>query len=333
MAAVDDKVNSVPLYLLLTERIREQIRSEEFPEGAKLPSIREAAKEYDVSVGTIRHVYTLLEQEGLIIVDRGRGTFVRSPEQHDQESRKQNALDSIDKMLETLSQNGFSSQQAQILFELRLRQRESMTRPVRVVVVAKSPEERTILGRSLDTIQQAEIYRMSFDDLISSPERIAYGPDFLSYPIALENELDELKLPQVQRLPVSITLERQSAIKMAEIISLGKLGIMSVSRSFMSVMHAQLKQFFGESLSYENMLLGDSNKTAEFIANKDVLLLPASVQNFIDSEELACLRQAAKEGQKQVYMEFTCDEGSMIYVNRSVQDCYRELRTHISNGG
>ena len=107
---------------------------------------------------------------------------------------------------------------------------------------------------------------------------------------------------------------------------------MSVSRSFMSVMHAQLKQFFGESLSYENMLLGDSNKTAEFIANKDVLLLPASVQNFIDSEELACLRQAAKEGQKQVYMEFTCDEGSR-FTKSLGSDCYRELRTHISNGG
>jgi DNA-binding transcriptional regulator YhcF (GntR family) len=311
----------------------EQIRNGELAGGARLPSIRDAAEKYGVSVGTVRHVYTILEQEGLIIVDRGRGTFVRNPEQHDQASSKKIALESIDEMLNILSINGFSSQQAQILFELRLRQRESMTRPVRVVAVAKSPEERSILGRSLDTIQQAEIYRMSFDDLISSPERIAYGPDFLCYPISLESELDELNLREVKRLPVSIALELDSALKLTDSLLGQKLGVMSVSRSFMSVMHAQMKRIFGDILSYESCLLGNLQKTTDFIADKKVLILPVSVQDFIDSEEVGLIRQAAREGQKHIYVEFSCDEGSMIYVNRTVQDRYRELRSHINDGG
>lgn len=326
-------METIPLYQQLAGLIRDQIRDGELAQGARLPSIRKAAEGHKVSIGTVRHVYAILEQEGLITVDRGRGTFVSSPEQHDQESRKQIALESIDKMLNTLSRNGFSTQQAQILFELRLRQRESMTRPVRVVVVAKSPEERSILGRSLDTIQQAEIYRMSFDDLISSPERIAYGPDFLSYPISLENELDELKLAEVQRLPVSVTLEQHSAVRLTHSLNDRKLGVLSVSRSFMSVMHAQMKKIFADTISYESSLLGDYGRTREFIADKDVLLLPAFVQDFIDSEEMAIFRQAARQGQEHIYLEFSCDEGSMIYVNRTVQERYRELRTHINNGG
>ncbi len=333
MASSNSNNEKIPLYRQLVGLIREQIRSGELAQGVKLSSIRDAAEEYKVSVGTVRHVYSILEQEGLIIVDRGRGSFVSSPEQHDRESRKQIALESIDKMLNTLSLNGFSTQEAQILFELRLRQRESMTRPVRVVAVAKSPEERSILGRSLDTIQQAEIYRMSFDDLISSPERIAYGPDFLCYPISLESELDELDLPEVKRLPVSITLGQDSAVRLTQSLQGRKLGVLSVSRSFMSVMHAQLKKFFGDTLSYESRLLGDLQSTREFIADKEVLLLPASIQDFIDSEEIALLRQMAREGQKHIYVELSCDEGSMIYVNRTVQDRYRELRTHINNGG
>lgn len=324
---------TIPLYQQLTGQIRELIGSGDLAQGEKLPSIRDAAEKYEVSVGTVRHVYGLLEQEGLITVDRGRGTYVSSPEKRDQESRKQIALESIDKMLNTLSDNGFSTQQAQILFELRLRQRESMTRPVRVVVVAKSPEERSILGRSLDTIQQAEIYRMSFDDLISSPERIAYGPDFLCYPISLENEVDGLNLFEVERLPVSVALEQHSVVKLSHSLNGRKIGILSVSRSFMSIMHAQMKKIFADTLSYESLLLGDSKLTGEFISDKDVLLLPASVQDFIDSDEAATLRRAAREGQKHIYLEFSCDEGSMVYINRIVQERYRELRTHISNGG
>ncbi len=333
MASSSSDIEKIPLYLQLAGLIREQIRNGELARGGKLPSIRAAAEEYAVSVGTVRHVYTLLEQEGLIVVDRGRGTFVSSPEEGDQASRKQIALESIDKMLNTLSLNGFSTQQAQILFELRLRQRESMTRPVRVVAVAKSPEERSILGRSLDTIQQAEIYRMSFDDLISSPERIAYGPDFLCYPVSLENELDELNLREVKRLPVSMTLEQESALRLTHSLLGQKLGILTVSRSFMSIMHAQMKRIYGDILSYESCFLGDLQKTGEFIADKEVLLLPASVLDFIDAEEVALLRQAGRQGQKHIYVEFSCDQGSMIYVNRTVQERYRELRTHINNGG
>ena len=74
-------------------------------------------------------------------------------------------------------------------------------------------------------------------------------------------------------------------------------------------------------------------KTTDFIADKKVLILPVSVQDFIDSEEVGLIRQAAREGQKHIYVEFSCDEGSMIYVNRTVQDRYRELRSHINDGG
>lgn len=326
-------MGKVPLYQRLAGLFREQIRNGELAQGAKMPSIRNAAAKHDVSIGTVRHVYSLLEQEGLITVNRGRGTFVCSSKQRDQQSRKQIALESIDAMLNTMSLNGFSTQQIQILFELRLRQRESMTRPVRIVLVAKSPEERSILGRSLDTIQQAEVYRMSFDDLISSPERITYGPDFLCYPISLENELDELKLPDLQPLPVAIVLEQHSAVRLAESLKDQKLGILSVSRSFMSIMHAQMKKLFANTISYESSLLGDTGRTKEFIADKDILLIPASVQDFVDSEEMALLRRASVKGQKQIYLEFSCDAGSMMYVNRTVQERYRELRTHISNGG
>ncbi|NLC39356.1 MAG: GntR family transcriptional regulator, partial [Clostridiaceae bacterium] len=87
MASSSSDVEKIPLYLQLAGLIRNQIRSGELAGGVKLPSIRDAAEKYEVSVGTVRHVYSILEQEGLIIVDRGRGSFVSSPEQHDRESR------------------------------------------------------------------------------------------------------------------------------------------------------------------------------------------------------------------------------------------------------
>lgn len=67
---------AVPLYQQIKEQIKDCILKEELHEGEPLPSIRNFANELQVSVLTIRRVYSELEAEGFIISQAGLGTFV-----------------------------------------------------------------------------------------------------------------------------------------------------------------------------------------------------------------------------------------------------------------
>lgn len=68
--------NVVPLYHQLVDKIREQIVMQEYKQGDRLPSERQLAKDYNVSVITSRKALAELEDEGLIERIQGKGTFV-----------------------------------------------------------------------------------------------------------------------------------------------------------------------------------------------------------------------------------------------------------------
>jgi len=69
-----------PLYLQIGELLRERIRSRGWVEGQALPNESELAREYGVSVGTMRKALEQVEAIGWISRRQGRGTFVTNPE-------------------------------------------------------------------------------------------------------------------------------------------------------------------------------------------------------------------------------------------------------------
>lgn len=74
-----DAGSPVPLYLQLTEFLRERILSREWPSGEQIPTEVELCSTYGVSRITVRQALALLVRDGLLVRGRGKGTFVREP--------------------------------------------------------------------------------------------------------------------------------------------------------------------------------------------------------------------------------------------------------------
>lgn len=66
-------------YRGIADDLESRIRSGEYAPGARLPSYRELADIYDVSVSTASKAIALLVERGLIYGETGRGTFVEDP--------------------------------------------------------------------------------------------------------------------------------------------------------------------------------------------------------------------------------------------------------------
>lgn len=73
-AMIRDK--AIPLYYQIATILRERILSGELPSGAPLSGEEALGREYGVSRITVRRAFSVLEAEGLIVRQRGRGTFV-----------------------------------------------------------------------------------------------------------------------------------------------------------------------------------------------------------------------------------------------------------------
>jgi DNA-binding transcriptional regulator YhcF (GntR family) len=71
-----DRGSGMPLGVQLAEKLREHVDRGRLSAGDKLPSVRQMAELAGVNVNTVRTVYARLEQEGLLVSEHGRGTFV-----------------------------------------------------------------------------------------------------------------------------------------------------------------------------------------------------------------------------------------------------------------
>lgn len=72
--------NDKPLYLQLADAIKTRIAQNIWSLGMMIPSENELAKDFDISVGTVKKALSVLVQEGVLFRRQGKGTFVASPD-------------------------------------------------------------------------------------------------------------------------------------------------------------------------------------------------------------------------------------------------------------
>lgn len=71
-----DKSNPYPIYLQLSETLRERIKQGKFKADDALPEEREMSRQFGISRPTLRKSLKLLENDGFIYKIRGRGVFI-----------------------------------------------------------------------------------------------------------------------------------------------------------------------------------------------------------------------------------------------------------------
>ncbi|MFE6075453.1 GntR family transcriptional regulator [Paenibacillus sp. NPDC057886] len=103
MKILISNASSDPIYMQILTQIRQSILSGELVAGESLPSIRQLAKDLQVSVITTKRVYEELEKEKLIDSVVGKGCFVSGA---NQEFIREQRLKRIeDKMLDILRES------------------------------------------------------------------------------------------------------------------------------------------------------------------------------------------------------------------------------------
>lgn len=68
-----------PKYRAVAAAIRQKVADGRLPVGGKLPPVREMAWALQITPGTVARAYSVLTDEGLLIAEVGRGTFVAAP--------------------------------------------------------------------------------------------------------------------------------------------------------------------------------------------------------------------------------------------------------------
>jgi DNA-binding GntR family transcriptional regulator len=89
------QIKGIPLYYQIETLIRNRIIAGEFNSGSSLPTEEELSEKYNVSRITIRRAMEGLVSDGLIVRQRGKGTFVAQKARHLDVSRMVGNFDDL----------------------------------------------------------------------------------------------------------------------------------------------------------------------------------------------------------------------------------------------
>ncbi|WP_243385573.1 GntR family transcriptional regulator [Bacillus kexueae] len=106
-----DKNSPVPIYFQIEEYIKSSIEQNELRPGDMLPSEREYAESLGVSRMTVRQAFTNLVNEGYLVRQKGRGTFVAN-------QKIEQSLSGLTSFTEDMKQRGLTPSNQLITFHL-----------------------------------------------------------------------------------------------------------------------------------------------------------------------------------------------------------------------
>ena len=111
--------SGIPLVDQIVQQLQMLIEGGDLASGDQLPTTRQLAIDLGINFNTVARAYRLLDQEGLISTQPGRGTFVLGVQsKRSSKKRKQNEIETLARfVLRKGSSLGFGPQEIKDCFE------------------------------------------------------------------------------------------------------------------------------------------------------------------------------------------------------------------------
>ena len=117
-----DLTTHTPIYLQVMGQVKHAIATGELQPDDQLPTVRQLAADLRVNFNTVARAYRLLDEEGIISTQHGRGTYILDPPSAEESERlrRQDFRLLTENFLSEAQRLGFSAEEARSLFEQQL---------------------------------------------------------------------------------------------------------------------------------------------------------------------------------------------------------------------
>lgn len=311
-----DSSYDAPLYRKIVDYITRGIESGALPAGFQLPTVRALSAQNNLSLGTVKHAYDILEQMGFIEKSQGRGTFV-SRNGAKSSSKKDQAMEAIDSMLDILTDLSFSNEEIRIFFDLKMREREEQNVNVRICAVDCSPEPLSVMCAQLSELPDVDVYEYLLQPVLDSPYRFQPNADIV---VTTPTHYDQLSRKMGQDTPMLrlvMDTSRGTLLQLARIPAEHMVGILCHSKRFASIMIEACEKYCALEKKPLVGYFNDETSFSAVINYSDQLILPPNYLRFTSSEQQQRINTAPFYAPPLIF-EYGLETGSLIGLGERV---------------
>ena len=248
---------------------------------------------------------------------QGRGTFVcyHPPGSG---SRKDQAMEMIDLMLDKLDELGFSMDEVNIFLDLKMRERAVNTPSLKVAVIECNPENLSQMAAQLRKIEGIELYSYLLAHVEAYPYNLDEEMDLI---VTTSEHADFLRSVLTEREKIARVALRLSLSSMARIVRLPpgeRAGILGCSRRFGDLLYAACAAYASNVLVDPPAVISRDFDWQSFLAGKTALLIPDGLEKFLEPDGIQFLQDFAGQG-KLIRCVYEIDEGSFLYLQEKIE--------------
>ena len=262
----------------IADRIRLLISTKQFQVNELLPSTRELAKQLNVSFHTVRKAYQLLQSEGLVMGETGRGFTVKTQTSSlNKEERLEKAADKIKTVLEELVGYGLSEEEIESVFEEQITYMEWPNRFESCASVGINVEHANMISGSLKRSIGIKSTPIPWND-----PQILVNYDALFVPISLmkhfKSELDDIHI-----IPVVYHFNPQVLIDLGSKYDFSSIGLVTQREDTIPFLLEELKSALKLTSSIiAGAIYGKSLPL--FVRDVDVVLYPPDTAQLVERQ-------------------------------------------------
>ena len=262
----------------IADRIRLMIATKQFQVGEVLPSTRQLGQQLETSFHTVRKAYHILEDEGLVRAERGRGFIVeRQTSNLDKADRLEVGADKMRRLLEELIGHGLDESEIDELFQEQLSFMEWPDRIESCATVGETDELGFMLAGA---IRNQVGVRSSVINANQYNESVKY--DALFVPIQLVHRFRDFA-ESGRLLPVVFYIDPNILLSIVDRLAIETIGLVTAEEKTIPKLISTLKA----SISFEGSFVAGATYGKSlplFVRDADLILYTSRSASLVEEK-------------------------------------------------
>ena len=277
MTHLTDEKSTLPYYMQLKNILKARIQSGEI-RTKKLPSVRQVAKEYGVSVNTVLRAYNELANEGIVTGTVGKGTFVNiTPQQLSSYNRRILLKKIVEHALEEALSGEYSIEEFEKAVFDYIQEKREMMQKVVISFIECNIEQLTYFTDHLELDPHIHRVPVLLDDLRRNTDDAVSRIKSSDIIVTSFYHLSEVETffggDEKPIIGINIEPEVSTLITIAKIPPTDTVGIVTSSSQFLGEIREVLESL---ELRFDRLLqthTNDEGELAGFIDRCDAILV------------------------------------------------------------
>lgn len=277
MAIELTRKSGIPLYIQLKDQIKQQIETNAWQPGFKLPTERELAAILGVSRNTVSMAYRELEAEGELVSSQGKGTFVsEQAAEHLNEGRRQQLQQIVNNAFDQALALGFDFQDVLDAASEQAEERKALLNKIRIAFIECNREQVDYFARQLELGSGVAITPLVLSEIRPNGEalrQVVAGVDLVVTTFFHLDEVRAMIQDEKQVLAIALDPQLETIVKIARVPRGKRLGLVCLSTNFAEKVVNSIRSAGIDYLPVESTISLEKAVVARVIEQSDVVLV------------------------------------------------------------